>query len=484
MRVSRRRSVCLVIVLLALPIGVHSQSVPTEAFRQWARDHVHPIVSVNKEAHDDADLQALHNIVGDAHVVAFGEPVHGAHEPLAMRNRLIRYGVTRLGLTAVTLETCLSPSKRLYDYVLGRTAETDSSLKEAFCYGFGDLTENLELIRWLRNYNTTQPPARQVRFYGVDLTGQYFPFAYRSVEAVLTFLDCAAPSLGREVRRQYTDLIPVFRSDKYAKLTQAEKDAITGKVQDLIALIRRERTPLTAATSQDDYEWALRQAVSAAQDDAFLRSLPPEWDDDLLVKSPEKFEANASWNHKAEMRELALADNLLWVEQRECRRGKILFFAHDEHVQTSAGIVGSPTRPAGGPLIRIRVADTYLRSALGSDLVVIGTYFGRGTGFPHSDAPPPADAHRMEDLLGSLSIPQFIMNLHDVPSSGPLHEWFQMAYATRDSVSGQDVYMVAPLRAYDAILYIETITPSPAAQKHQRMPPTGAAPGFRSGIRA
>ena len=60
-------------------------------------------------------MQPLRNIIGDAHVVAFDEPIHGAHEPLAMRNRLIRYGVTRLGFTAVALETCLSSSKRLYD---------------------------------------------------------------------------------------------------------------------------------------------------------------------------------------------------------------------------------------------------------------------------------------------------------------------------------------------------------------------------------
>ncbi len=464
MNVSRMRSNYLVLLSLAFPIAVHGQNAPTQAFRQWARGHVHPIASVVEGAHDDADLQALRNIIGGAHVVAFGEPIHGGHEPLAMRNRLIRYGVTRLGFTAVALETCLSSSKRLYDHVLGRTTETDSALKETFCYGFGDLPENLELIRWLRTYNATQPPARQVRLYGIDLTGQYFPYAYRSVEAVLTFLDGAAPAFGREVRKQYADLIPTFRSDKYVKLAPAEEDAITGKIQDLIALIRRERTPLTAATSRDDYEWALRQAVNAAQDDAFLRSLPLEWDDDLLVKSPE-FQASARWNHKAEMRELAMADNLLWVQQRECRRGKILFFAHDEHMQTSVGIVGSPTRPAGGPLIRIRGADTYLRSALGLDLVVIGTYFGHGAGFRPADVPPPPDARRMEDLLGSLSIPRFIMNLHELPSSGPLHEWFQMAHATRDSVSGQDVYMVAPLRAYDAILYIDRVTPSPAPQK-------------------
>jgi len=45
------------------------------------------------------DLQPQRNIIGDAQVVAFGKPIHGGHEPLAMRNRLIRYGITQLGFT-------------------------------------------------------------------------------------------------------------------------------------------------------------------------------------------------------------------------------------------------------------------------------------------------------------------------------------------------------------------------------------------------
>ena len=452
------RSNYLVLLLLAYPIAVHGQNAPTQAFGQWARDHVHPIASV-EESYGDSDLETLDSIIGGAQVVAFGEPLHGVHEPLAMRNRLIRYGVTRLGFTAVALETCLSSSKRLYDHVLGRTTETDSGLKEAFCYGFGDLPENLELIRWLRTYNAAQPPARQVRIYGIDLTGQYFPYAYRSVEAVLTFLDRADPVLGRELHQQYADLIPVFRSDKYMKLAPAEKDAITGKIQDLLALIERERTPLTAATSQDDYEWALRQAVNAAQDDAFLRSLPPEFDRDL-PNWWEKFKPSARWDHNEEMRELAMADNLLWVQQRECHRGRILFFAHDDHVQTDLGVLGSPSRPATGPWRRIRSVGMYLRSALDLNLVVIGTYYGHRAGFPPPDVPPPPDAHGIEDLLASLSIPRFIMDLRELPSSGPLHEWFQLAHAT-----GQDPYTIVPLRAYDAILFIDTITPSPAPRK-------------------
>jgi erythromycin esterase len=449
------RSHYLVLLAFAFSAVAPGQKAPIETFRLWADQHVHPISSVDQDTKDNADLGVLSSIIADAHVVAFGEPFHGGHEPLAMRNRLIRHAVTHLGFTAVALETALSTSKRLYDHVLGKTTETDSALKEAFSYGFGNLPENLELIAWLRSYNLAQPPARKVRLYGIDLTGQYFPYAFRPIEAVLTFMDHADPGLGQELRKQYADVISVFRSDKYVKLTQAEKDAITGKIQDMVTLLRRERIPLTAVTSVDEYEWVLRQALNAAQDDAFLRSTPSEFD---LAKSQEQF-VGERWAHNEEMRELAMADNLRWVEQRENSRGKVFFFAHDAHLQTSIQVFVRPmatrTRPAG----------MYLRSALGGDMGgVIGTYFGRGANFPAESAPEPPDAAGMDSLLSSLSLPCFMMDLRELPSAGILREWFQAAHETR---SGRGVTTrVAPLDAYDAILFIDTITPTPAPSKH------------------
>jgi erythromycin esterase len=403
---------------------------------------------VEEDTHGDADLRPLKNMIGEAHVVAFGQPFSSGHEPLAMRNRLIRYAVSQLGFTAVALETGLSTSKRIYDYVLGKTTETDSTLKESFSYGFGSLPENLELIQWLRTWNATQPQARRVRFYGIDLTGQASPYAYRSVEAVLSFLDHADPDLGREIRKQYADLIPVFRTDKYVKLTATEKDVITGKIQDMVALIRRERIPLTTATSRDEYEWALRQALNAAQDDAFLRTIPPEFD----LAGPDHFSGERG-EHVEEMRELAMADNLLWVQRRESSRGKVLFFAHDAHVQTGVAMWSTA---------QFRAAGRYLRSALDRDMVVIGTYFGHGTGFLAGHMPMPPDTAGMDGLLSSLSIPVFIMDLRELPSSGILHQWFEAAHEPRND-SG--VNLVVPAEAYDAILFIETITPTPAPPK-------------------
>ena len=97
-----------------------------------------------------------------------------------------------------------------------------------------------------------------------------------------------------------------------------------------------------------------------------------------------------------------------------------------------------------------------LHSAIGEDMIVIGSYFSNGTGFPAASAPAPHVAG-LEPLLSSLGIPSFVLNLHELPSGGLLTEWFATAHEVLYSSFAQ---MVAPQRSYDAIFFIETITPS------------------------
>jgi erythromycin esterase len=206
----------------------------------------------------------------------------------------------------------------------------------------------------------------------------------------------------------------VFRSDKYAALTPAEKDALTGKIQEMIALLRRERVLLIAATSRDEYDWALREALNASQDDAYLRSLPAEFDSEQFDPSRQKIQpADPKELHRAEMREIGMADNLQWVQQRESSRGKVFFFAHDGHVQSGIQTFLRPQPDAA------RLAGNHLRSMLGRDMVVVGTYFGHGEGFPAERKPLPPDAAGIDGMLSSLSIPIFMTDLRELPSSRP-----------------------------------------------------------------
>jgi hypothetical protein len=108
----------------------------------------------------------------------------------------------------------------------------------------------------------------------------------------------------------------------------------------------------------------------------------------------------------------------------------------------------------------------YLRSILDRGMVVIGTYFGSGAaGFPAERAPLPPDASGMDSLLSSLSIPLFDLDLRELPRAGVLHEWFQAGHETRSLSFARMPAIVAPLSSYDAILFIDTITPSPAPQR-------------------
>jgi hypothetical protein len=66
----------------------------------------------------------------------------------------------------------------------------------------------------------------------------------------------------------------------------------------------------------------------------------------------------------------------------------------------------------------------YLRLALGGDMVIIGTYFGHGEGFPAGRAPLPPDILGMDGLLSSLSNP-VLVDLRELPGIGIPHQWFQ-----------------------------------------------------------
>jgi erythromycin esterase len=435
-----------------------AQSVPVDDFRTWARTHAHPITISDGDT-GFTDLSPVAKIIGSARVVAFGEPIHGAHEPLAARNRLIRYLVTQQGFNAVALETALSTSKRLYDYVLGNTTESDSAAATAFSYGFDAYKENHELLRWLRSYNLAHPMSQRAAIYGIDLAGQGFPTAYRSLEAVLTFLDRADMQLGSATRADFADLLPKFRVDRYTLLPQPEKDQISIKVHDLVALLARWRPPLTAATSLNDYEWALRQAVNAEQDDAYLRLAPrgwPGWAPELPQKpGPEPLDSH--FRETQRMREVAIADNLRWVLERAGAQGRVIFFAHDNHVKTHElrVLLGARDDSVWDGL---QQAGVFARSALGQDFVVIGTYYGTAEGFPAPNHVLPLNPRTMDGLLGSLGSPAYLIDLRELPKVGPLADWFRRPHEVRDSLDGTN--LVRPLEAYDAILYIEQLTPS------------------------
>ncbi|HEX4936890.1 MAG TPA: erythromycin esterase family protein, partial [Gemmatimonadaceae bacterium] len=176
------------------------------SFARWVRQHAIPMRPVD-EPYRDSAYAFLRPLIGNARLLALGENIHGGHEPLALRNHIIRYAVTQLGFTAVALESGFTEAILVDRYIQGGAGELDSVTHAGISYGFGDLRENRELVQWLRAHNERAP--HKVHFYGVDQVGvgdRHYSGA-PAVEYALAYLERVAPAAGAEHRARLAPLV-------------------------------------------------------------------------------------------------------------------------------------------------------------------------------------------------------------------------------------------------------------------------------------
>ncbi|WP_422924930.1 erythromycin esterase family protein [Singulisphaera sp. PoT] len=423
-----------------------------DEFRVWAGANARRLATV--ESRDDqSDLAPLGKLIGPARVVAMGETIHGAHEEMALRNRFIRYLVTECHFTTVALEAGLSQSKTLYDHVLGRIEATPEEITSAFTYGFGAFEENHALVRWLREYNAGVAPERRVRLYGFDLAGSYFDNAHRSLDAVLAYLDRVASKEAPTIRADYAAIQGKVDTTAFLKLSQPEQDRVAAKLVDLSALIRRNRVGYVAASSRDDYEWALRQSVASVQDSAFQRALPRDFG---LGKT--KGGGFVGWDAAMNQRDATMAENVAWILDREGPKGKMFLYAHNYHVQSSQQPKSNDSGEASAAMEGGFPLGTNLRSMLGDELVVLGSQCGEYEGWPaefRTRVAPPTRGS-LKDLAGSAGIPLYLADLRQIREPGPLRNWMHGVHVEGIFANRN----VVPARAYDALIFQGILTPA------------------------
>lgn len=431
----------------------NAQPDASRAMRELAVTKVVPLAAIDEDIPRAADMRELQKIYGSARVIAFGEPLHGAHEPLAVRNRIIHHAVAEMGVTAIALETGIGTAKALYDYVLGGPDPGESALRGAFSYGFGRFPENLQLLRWMRTWNASHPEDRKVRLYGFDLSGQVFPYAYRSVEAALRFVERADPTLGATLRRDCAGLLANLRSDRYLGLGQPERDELTRHIQDLIATMRRERDVLVAGGSLDDYDWALQQAIAAGQDDDFLRLLPGDRSGQI---SPTARPRDPRWDHSREMREMAMAQNIEWIERRT--QGRTLLFAHDWHVQKVAHRFSGPDANRFA-YSSYRPLGMYLKERYSSEYRAVGSLDGSGKGVGADEFV--LEGSEFARVFSAARSSRFVLDLRSLPQRGPLRAWFDAEHAIREEGFAPLVLErnLSLSKAFDAIIWLGAVTP-------------------------
>jgi erythromycin esterase len=343
---------------------------------------------------DFGDLAALGALIGDARVVALGEPAHGVHEPLAFRNRLLEYLVREHGFTAIAVEAPFPESRRLAEHVAGGLGTAEDAVAENRAWWPVPVDENLQLVRWMRDHNTGAGRGRPVRFYAIDLsyTG---PWGSRpttaALEAALAYVRRVDPPAARTLASTFEPLLPRL-ADPAIPFSRQEHDALTAAIDDLVALLERERVAYLAAAPAADYEWAHRAALVARQGDRMFR-IAPAGDPNGPVPPNAWRAVNA--------RDAAMAENVLWALGQEGPGGRLLVVAHNVHVQGTPAVAGPWAAFERMPT----AMGQHLRASLGDGLVIIGMSDAASVDTWAAGALPAGAA------IGRTASPPFILDL-------------------------------------------------------------------------
>lgn len=434
---------CAVLFGLSVLLSGTVRAQPSsESFEKWATGRAIPLRTVEADG-DINDLLPLKSLVGSARVVAIGEPNHGTHEPLALRNRLIRFLVEEMGFTAVALETSFTESYALARHVAGGPGDLHRTVSNAMSWGFGNFPENAELIQWIREYNADTNHQSKVRFYGIDLSGAQqgaFPQARRAVDFALSFLARGDSAGAQGFRDRLEPQLKKFSTWTYSSLSSTERKELLAGFVEITAALEKQRSALIALSSEEEHAWALHGLVVARQLNSMFEASPTEpWTKPGIP--PDAYRATAA-------RESGMADNVRWALDREKPDGRLVVFAHNNHVMNSSmtgGIWSAYRQPPP-------VMGKFLRPVLGGELVIIGGSSGAAPG----GAPLKDDPNNIDTAFAHLGIPRFILDLRSARDAETAFGWLSQPRSL--NANSETFVTVTPGDAFDALYFVDTLT--------------------------
>jgi erythromycin esterase-like protein len=154
-------------------------------------------------------------------------------------------------------------------------------------------------------------------------------------------------------------------------------------------------------------------------------------------------------------RDLAMAESVRWIRNQEADRGRLFVFASDGHVRRGPWTYAEPGWRAY-PSMGERLA-----AAGGDEVFVVGTVHGRGRAAAVGGAQvtcPPAAAESVAGVLAEAGRSAFVVDLRR-PAQDVGSRRLQAERPLRTTAGHLDEPIVAPAVCFDAIAYIDRVSP-------------------------
>lgn len=374
-----------------VPVNMGFEGLPriTDATTDWIRTNSVALTTTDPSA-PLTDLAAFGAMVGNAKLVGLGEGTHGTSEFHLQKHRFIRYLVEQKGFTQVAIEGSGADAELINRYVLTGQGDPAKALS-AVRFWTANTQEMLDLIKWVRQWNTTAAPTAQVEFHGFDF--QQPAGQMDSVEAYIARVDTANKAYVRsrfvcfDPHKSYGATYGAPIAGYAARLATSRAACAVG-AKEVFALITNNAALYKSRASADEYERALHAARMVQQWEAFANKFT---------------DAPASASNS---RDSSMAENVQWFRARAGANAKMVLWAHNDHMLKSGGAMGG-----------------ILSRALGADYVAVGFTFGTGAltavynGTIQAVRPTAPPSSWIEPILGAARASNFLLDMRLVSAS-------------------------------------------------------------------
>lgn len=408
---SRRRSFpALCLCLAALAACESSPTPPTELEPSgpvgpdsvWLRSAVGAISSLEPGA-GPQDLDVLRSIVGDARVVALGQPVWGSREALLFTRRAAELLVGEMGFNVIALEASWPESTIVDAWIAGAPGSPDRSLSRLFEW-YWNTDEILDLIEWMRGVSS----GADIRFAGYDM--QHPALA---MDMVVDYLAGVDPQEAPAAESRFACFRP-FQNDLrgqravlYSGVSSVGQIQCRNTMSGVEAQLLGSQDVYRSVSGDAEYERARQAMRVILQNEAMFAGDGPA------------------------ARGVHMATNVKWLLEQAGPDGRVLLLGHNSQIQD--GLIGDALTMGAS-----------LRNDLGSDIVTIGGAFYRGffqaievdsggnvgTLGVRKVGPAPEDTY--EWFLRTARVSHFLLDLDRVAESpDPTREWFARPHGLR-----------------------------------------------------
>jgi erythromycin esterase len=375
----------------------------------------HPIRSLFSD--DFSDLQFLKPLLEGKRVVQLGEASHGVAESNWAKVRLIKFLHQEMGFDVVAFESsfdqCFEANK-----TIGTLAPHEVMTRCLF--GTWRTSEVKGLFEYMAAVRKSARPLT-LAGYDIQISGDA-----TDKTRLRGMLAIASAALAARLDDYEKDIIA-------AKLLTAPRSAsVQGFYEDVAKALGTRRAQLRkAGYSPTDIDLEIQSARARTWLARQYR----------YMNVPNSADANT-------VRDAGMAEQLNFLLDALYPHQKVIVWAHNMHVSNAPAVGDYPSM--GELLAQRRRAEMY----------TVGFYMGRGmanNGAPVPTPIPPPPADTVEGVLANGGLKYAFVDFSKA-ARGPSTTWFTEENTVREF--GVWPKKIVPARSFDAIFYIDTVTPS------------------------